>query len=93
MPTTRCHDDDVGDSGGPTLGHVIRGFGFDPDQVIYTAAAAEKAAVTSSHLFPFLLLQTGRSENVVQGLSLRGGYVGVPEVHHEDHPGPVVCGA
>lgn len=45
-----------------------------------------------SHLFPFFLLQTGRSENVVQGLSLCGGHVGVPEVHHEDHPGPVVRG-
>lgn len=53
----------------------------------------DSEAITSSHLFPFFLLQTGRSENVVQGLSLCGGHVGVPEVHHEDHPGPVVCGA
>lgn len=51
---------------------------------------AENAAMTSPHLFPFFVLQTGWSENVVQGLSLRRGHVGLPEVHHEDHPGAVV---
>lgn len=38
------------------------------------------------HSFPLSVLQTSRSEDVVQGLSLSSSHIRVPEVHHEHHP-------
>lgn len=58
-----------------------------------TPSVSRSHAFLTPRLFPFLVLQAARSKNVVQGLSLGCGHIGVPEVHHEDHPGAVFCAA